>query len=144
MTLVNGIYTWTKNGVVFANEDVVEFKVVQDHAWTYSWPSSNWYWQCTEDGTYDVVITFDPTADDMNKITFTATKQGSNVVRGDVDCNGEVEIADVTALINALLTGNWDGRSMDNADCDLNGEAGIADVTTLIAYLLTGNWPATE
>ena len=63
-----------------------------------------------------------------------------DVVRGDVDCNGEVEIADVTALINALLTGNWEGRSPDNADCDLDGEPAIADVTTLIRYLLTGNW----
>lgn len=61
--------------------------------------------------------------------------------RGDVDNDGEVSIADVTALINALLTGNWEGLNAGNADCDQNGEAAIADVTTLINYLLTGNWP---
>ncbi len=70
----DGIYTWTRELVTFNAEDVVEFKVVQDHAWTYAWPSSNWWWQCTEAGNYDVVITFNPAADDMNKITFTATK----------------------------------------------------------------------
>ena len=65
-------------------------------------------------------------------------------MRGDVDCNEAVEIADVTALINALLTGDWNDRSETNADTNLDGEAGIADVTTLISYLLTGNWPVVE
>ena len=53
----DGIYTWTKDGVEFALEDVVEFKVVQDHAWAYAWPSSNWWWQCTEAGKYILGIT---------------------------------------------------------------------------------------
>ena len=62
-------------------------------------------------------------------------------LRGDVDGNGEVGIADVTALIHYLLTGDATGVNTAVADCDQSGEVGIADVTTLISYLLTGNWP---
>ena len=71
----NGIYTWTKEDVEFTDYATIEFKVVQDHAWTYAWPSSNWWAEITEAGIYNFVITFDPKADDMSKITFTATKQ---------------------------------------------------------------------
>ena len=71
----DGIYTWTKEDVEFTDYATIEFKVVQDHAWTYAWPSSNWWAEITEAGIYNFVITFDPSADDMNKITFTATKQ---------------------------------------------------------------------
>ena len=135
----DGIYTWTKDGVEFAAEETVQFKVVQDHAWDYAWPSSDWWWQCTEAGAYNVVITFDPAADDMNKITFTATK-AATFLRGDVDNNGEVKIGDVTALISYLLSGDASEVNIQAADCDQNGEVKIGDVTTLISYLLSGTW----
>ena len=135
----DGIYTWTKDGVAFAAEEVVEFKVVQDHAWDYAWPSSNWYWQAQEAGNYNVVITFDPTADDMNKITFTATLV-PDFIRGDVDMDGVVGIADVTALIDYILTSNATGIDLLAADCDLDETIGIADVTALIDYILTQKW----
>ena len=61
-------------------------------------------------------------------------------LRGDVDNNGEVKIADVTALINYLLSGDASDINLDAADCDENGEVKIADVTTLINYLLSGAW----
>ena len=64
-------------------------------------------------------------------------------LRGDVNNDGEVGIADVTVLIDHLLSGDFDdaeGFSGDNADCDLSGEITIGDVTALIDYLLTGNW----
>ena len=59
---------------------------------------------------------------------------------GDVNGDGELGIADVTALINYLLTGDTTGISPDGLDCNQDGEVGIADVTALIHYLLTGNW----
>ena len=61
-------------------------------------------------------------------------------LRGDVDNNGEVKIADVTALINYLLSGDDSAINLQAADCDENGDVKIADVTTLINYLLSGNW----
>lgn len=59
-------------------------------------------------------------------------------VRGDVDGDNNVSIADVTALIDLLLTG---AEMVPAADCDLDGNMSIADVTTLIDFLLSGNWP---
>ena len=136
----NGVYTWTKKGVEFALNDEVEFKVVQDHGWTYAWPSNNWYWKCEDAGKYDVVITFDPTADDMNKITFTATKQTVKV--GDITGEGDVNMDDLTALINYLLTGNGEGMNLDNAAaCDGQDGINMDDLTALINYLLTNTWP---
>lgn len=60
---------------------------------------------------------------------------------GDVNCDGFVNIADVTDLIDYLLSGNGDSVSMTNADCDKDGSVNIADVTALIDYLLVGYWP---
>lgn len=59
---------------------------------------------------------------------------------GDVDGDGNIGIADVTALIDAILTGNMSNISITAADVDFNGSVDIADVTALIDYILTGNW----
>ncbi len=67
--------------------------------------------------------------------------QAADFVRGDADGNGEVKIADVTALINFLLSGDTSLVNLQSADCDQNGEVKIADVTVLINYLLSGVWP---
>ncbi len=58
--------------------------------------------------------------------------------RGDVNGDGDVNIADVTALIDLLLSGG----SVDVAEADTNrdGDVNIADVTALIDYLLSGTW----
>ena len=65
-------------------------------------------------------------------------------LRGDVDLSEEVTIADVSALIDYLLSGDTTGISLENADCDLSGDGtpdvSIADVSALIDYLLTGSW----
>ena len=61
--------------------------------------------------------------------------QGSK--HGDVNGDGNVNISDVTSLINYLLTDN--NRT---SSCDVNGDGfvNISDVTTLINYLLTDSW----
>jgi len=65
--------------------------------------------------------------------SFTAFAQEN--LRGDVDQDGKVNIADVTCLINQLLDGTA------TADVDLDGKSSITDVTSLINYLLNGSWP---
>ena len=60
--------------------------------------------------------------------------------RGDVDGDGNVSIADVTALIDYLLSGNASGVNVSAADCDQDGSVSISDVTALIDYLLSGSW----
>ena len=63
-------------------------------------------------------------------------------MRGDVNDDQAVNISDVTALIDFLLSGDFDSINYDNADCNLDGTVNISDVTVLIDYLLSGNWPA--
>ena len=61
--------------------------------------------------------------------------------QGDVNNDSQVNIADVTALIDYLLGVNSTTVNPENADCYTDGEVNIADVTTLIDYLLSGSWP---
>ncbi len=56
------------------------------------------------------------------------------VLKGDIDGDGEVTIGDVTALIDILLSG--DTMSNPAADVDEDGEVIISDVTALIDILL--------
>ena len=58
----------------------------------------------------------------------------SSNIHGDVNADGEVNIADVNELINAVLTNGND------PECDLNGdkEINIADVNVLIDLILNG------
>ena len=55
-------------------------------------------------------------------------------LNGDVNCNGEVDINDVTALINTILS----GTPVPNGDVNNNGEVDINDVTLLISMILSG------
>lgn len=79
----------------------------------------------------DMVINKDGTA------SFWYMRIIHDYVKGDVDHDGAVNIADVTALIDMLL-----GNSVvvcDNcADVNSDGQMNIADVTMLIDKLLTG------
>ena len=65
---------------------------------------------------------------------------GSEVLRGDVDGNQSVEMDDLSALINYLLTGDDTGINFEGANCDLQGDITMDDLAALINYLLTGTW----
>ena len=60
---------------------------------------------------------------------------GANAaIQGDVNSDGEVNIADVNAVLDAILSNHV------TSSCDVNGddEVNIADVNALIDYILTG------
>ena len=60
---------------------------------------------------------------------------GANAaIQGDVNGDGEVNIADVNAVLDAILSNHV------TSSCDVNGddEVNIADVNALIDYILTG------
>lgn len=65
-------------------------------------------------------------------------------LRGDVNADGGVNISDVTALIDYLLSGDYSNVSLSNADCNKDDFVNIADVTSLIDYLLSGRWPVID
>ncbi|MBR7013039.1 MAG: dockerin type I repeat-containing protein, partial [Muribaculaceae bacterium] len=61
-------------------------------------------------------------------------------LRGDVNGSSDVTIADVSALIDYLLTGDPTGVNLAAANCNGDSDVSIADVSALIDYLLTGSW----
>lgn len=76
----------------------------------------------------------------VTRIEYTYTEGGSIESRGDVNNDGNVNIADVTALIDYLLSGDDSNIVLANTDCNDDGNTNIADVTALIDYLLSGTW----
>ena len=137
MTLVEGLYTWEKKNVELAAGSF-SFKVTANHSWDIAYPANDYYQAIDADGIYDVKITFNADNKDVN-CELTLVQPVIPEIRGDVDGDGNVNIADVTTLIDYLLSGQ---TAPNTADCDKDGNVNIADVTTLIDYLLSGNWPA--
>lgn len=58
---------------------------------------------------------------------------------GDMNCDGFVNISDVTSLIDYLLSGDDSQISTKNADVNGDESINISDVTILIDILLSGN-----
>ena len=58
--------------------------------------------------------------------------------QGDVNVDGTATIADVTSLINYLLTGNDSAVGVGFSDLNEDNKVSIADVTALISLLLKG------
>ena len=53
-------------------------------------------------------------------------------VRGDVNSDGEIAVADVTALVDCVLT----GRHSESSDVNGDGETNVADVTALVSMVM--------
>jgi hypothetical protein len=94
-----------------------------------------------EGKTYDVegMVSYYNNAVQIMPIAVTET-QAPQGLRGDVNGDQNVSIADVTALIDYLLSHDASNINLDNADCNLDEGISIADVTALIDYLLRHTW----
>lgn len=68
------------------------------------------------------------------------TEAAAAGLRGDVNNDGDVNIGDVTTLIDYLLNPATEINAA-NADVTLEGDINIGDVTALIDYLLSNTWP---
>ena len=78
------------------------------------------------DGKY--VVTFNPTA-----LTFKVEATGTPAVKGDLNGDGVVDIADVNACIDMIL-----GQATATADADVNGDGNVdvADMNAIIDIVL--------
>ena len=74
-----------------------------------------------------------------NILNYTPPEPHPSYQRGDVNCDDEVNIADVTELVNILLSGEVDPEVFPLADVNDDNEVNIADVSALINLLLTGS-----
>lgn len=92
------------------------------------------------DGSYRIAISV-VSADLQNAACYiiNVTEPAQQFEHGDVDNNGSVNISDVTALINYLLSGNADDINILAADVDNDTRISIGDVTALITILLTSH-----
>ena len=93
MTLdeADGLYKLAKNGIELANGTTIEFKVARNHAWGTAYPSSNYTYNITESGTYNLLFTFNATT---HEVGFTATKMSDgpdvNPLTGELYMMGQV------------------------------------------------------
>ena len=111
----DGVYTWSKENVALYGN--FEFKVVGNHDYAvYEWPigMNNWVANVAEEGIYTIEITFDPEANDEDRITCTLTKTG------DVT---PVEHVYTVAGTENLFGSNW--NPADEANNMVKGEDGI-------------------
>ena len=90
------------------------------------------------DGSYRIALSV-VSADLQNAACYIINVAAPAGKKGDVDGNGNVNISDVTSLINYLLSSNATGINLQNADVDSTGNINITDVTALINLLLKGN-----
>ena len=77
---------------------------------------------------------------EVQDMYFSNEAGGNDFIRGDVNGDNLVNIADVTALINYLLNDDPTGINLDAANCNQDEAVSIADVTALINFLLTDTW----
>ena len=77
---------------------------------------------------------------EVQDMYFSNEAGGSDFMRGDVNNDGKVNISDVTALINYLLSEDATGANAEAANCNQDASVNISDVTALINYLLSGTW----
>ena len=72
------------------------------------------------------------------KLQVSFAKETANVLLGDVNGDGEVNVTDITTLISYIL-GNTEGVNSAEVDINNDGEVNVTDVTTLISIILGTN-----
>ena len=81
-----------------------------------------------------------PTDDNQSttpaKSTLTVTKGAGNII-GDVNCDGYLNIADVTTLISYVLGSNPQPFNYDAANVNGDNQINVADVTAIISLVLS-------
>ncbi len=81
-----------------------------------------------------------PLADAL-RVSAPASSKTVSKIRGDVNGNGQVELGDLTSLIDILLGQFANYDTMRRSDINRDGSVGVTDVTILLDYLLTGQMP---
>lgn len=80
-------------------------------------------------GTCVIIVT---TVDGSFMATCTVNVVEGEDLPGDVNHDGEVNIADINTVIDIILGGNVDGQTRERADVNGDGEVNIADVNAII------------
>jgi hypothetical protein len=65
------------------------------------------------------------------------SNDNANSLKGDVNGDGEINIADINAIINIILSSNCEEDIENRADVNGDGEINIADVNAIIDIILS-------
>ena len=129
MTLVEGLYTWTKDSVDLATTTKIEFKVVKNGNWANpSYPADNYEYYAPEDGVYNLVITYNPEND---AVLLTANKLGGE--------EPPVEMVYTAVGPEAVFGSDWDATDTNN-DMVLDPETGLYTWTADSVELTTAGF----
>ena len=88
--LEDGTYKWEKTEITLPAGNV-EFKVVEDHAWTVCYPAENYQLVIPEAGVYTITITYNPEG---------------NVVAGDAVKTGDAQVDPVVSIAGSMNSWN--------------------------------------
>lgn len=120
--LANQAYTWIKDSVLL-NAGTVEFKVVEDHAWTNAWPAQNYKLAIPENGYYSIIIAFNLAADPDSIVEAKAIKVG-----------------DIVPEVGGVVY-NWAKDAADQIGTTTLGAAGV-EISTVKIHTNTDEIPA--
>ena len=133
-------YKWEKTNLTLPAGSI-EFKVCEDHAWTNSWPSSNYVINIAEAGIYTIAIYYNP--NDNNYVGAVVTKTGDAEVDPTASVKGGwdswanelvLELAEdkltATGVLNIAEAGNYEFKVILNgSDWRANGYTYHRDFT---------------
>lgn len=105
------------------------------------WVSSNESVCMVANGTvvavgYGISVIIATTVDGNYIATCTVTVVEGTDLLGDVNHDGEVNIADINAIIDIILGGNVDDQTRERADVNGDGEVNIADINAIIDIMI--------
>ena len=81
-------------------------------------------------------LTYSGTGTKQIKTITVTYSNGGSIILGDADGDGEVSIADVTKVVNYILTNETTGLIFENADVDGSGTLDINDISGIVAIIL--------
>ena len=114
----SGIYEWTSPSFIPGPDGlVIEFKVVEDHAWAIAYPSENYVVEAPEGGPYTLTITFNPTNKEVN----------ANLNEGDGG-GGDTHTYSVAGNDAEIFGAEWDATQPN--DMALNATSGLYEWTS--------------
>lgn len=124
MTSTDGVtYTWTKEYATL-NEGTIEFKVAKNHAWAEAYPASNYKLAISQNGIYNVTITFNSTTKAVEaNATLVTFEPMFSLPSGNYDTNIDVSL---TSLPGATIYYTTDGSDPETSETRITYDGPIS------------------
>jgi len=121
----DGLHWWTKEDVSL-QAGGFDFKICYFGNWDETYPRNDFYHvDIPADDTYNVAISFNPETEEID------CSLVQSHLSGDLNNDGEVNIADISLLIDAI----FDNESSSSYDINHDGEINITDITAILDFI---------